>query len=443
MTHARRPSAALVMGVYSGFVAALAVLPVALVLVVWDTNAALALAGEKAIITAELRAGSDSLSLPDRFFDRLHVATIITISGGRQTVERGEALEVPMEASAFHNLCKNPGTYDFISLGGRRWAWSCARTHRGAVLTAVAPQTVSVVFVGFLLFILAAVVGLVTALVVLRVLSPLGRVRAALNRVGAGERNVTLQPTGLAELDEIVFEINDTAKAMEQREDAITAQIRVAQRMAKMVAHEVRNPLQSVELLTSLMVTENSLSERRETAEAIRHEIQDLDQVVSRLLKRSVGADLEVHVRPTDAKQLVEHFVQIHEAKASEQGIRLDTGDLTNVSALLDSALIGRSLENLLVNALQHAKERVKISVSTDDTAIEFSVEDDGAGVDPSIAGQVFAANVSRRQGGTGLGLALVRAVAEAHGGTASHRSSTLGGAQFTMALPIDPPSMP
>lgn len=425
------------MGVFSGFVAALAILPVALVLVAWDTNAALALAGEKAIITAELRAGSDSLSLPDQFFDRLNVATLVTLDGDRQTVERGESLSIPMDAAAFKNLCDRPGSYDFISLGGRRWAWSCATTRQGHALTAVAPQTVSVGFVGFLLFILVTVVGLVTALVVLRVLSPLTRVGQALDRVGAGERNVQLQPTGLAELDEIVFQINETAAAMEQREDAITAQIRVAQRMAKMVAHEVRNPLQSVELLTSLMVSENSLSERRQTAEAIRREIQDLDKVVNRLLKRSVGADLELHQRPTDPVALVDHLLQLHAPTAQERGIELRKGSVASQTVTMDSALVGRSLENLIINALQYASRVLLVQIEAIDDELVISVEDDGPGVDPSIAAQVFAPDVSRRPGGTGLGLALVRAVAEAHGGTAAHDASPLGGSRFEMRVPL------
>ncbi|MFK7929909.1 MAG: sensor histidine kinase [Myxococcota bacterium] len=428
------------MGVFSGFVAALAILPVALVLVVWDTNAGLSLAGEKAITTAELRAGSDTLELPNSFFDRLDVAFMVSIQGEEQVVERGEDLSIPMEASAFGNLCDRPGTYEFISLGGRRWAWSCATTPRGHILTAVAPHTVSVAFVGFLLFILVAVVGLVTALVVLRVLSPLTKVSQALNRVSSGERGVTLQPTGLAELDDIIFQINDTAAAMGQREDAITAQIRVAQRMAKMVAHEVRNPLQSVELLTSLMVSENSLSERRQTAEAIRKEIQDLDQVVSRLLKRSVGADLEINPRPTKAETLVQHLVQMHRASAHDGGVNLEVTGVCDRDILVDSALIGRSLENLLVNALHYAESRVRIQAIDVEGAVAFHVDDDGPGVASNIATQVFAANVSGREGGHGLGLALVRAVAEAHGGTATHTTSPLGGSRFILTVPTAPP---
>jgi len=189
-------------------------------------------------------------------------------------------------------------------------------------------------------------------------------------------------------------------------------------------------------------VSENSLSERRETADAIRKEIQDLDQVVSRLLKRSVGADLEIHPRLTQADTLVQHLLQMHSASAQDGGLRLEVTAVSDRELLVDSALVGRSLDNLLVNALHYAESRIQVEAVDVDGAVAFHVDDDGPGVAPNIAAQVFAANVSGRQGGNGLGLALVRAVAEAHGGTATHATSPLGGSRFVLTLPTAPPQV-
>ena len=441
MAKRRRPSAALLMGAFSGSIAALAVLPMAIVLVAWDTNDAIQLAAEKAVVMAEMRAAAEVLERPDELFQRVEVATMVHIGGdGTQVVERGEPLTIPFAGSRFETLCQQgPGSYDLISLQGRRWAWSCAPDPTGHVLVGVEPATISLLFVVFVLFTLMAVVGLVTALVVLRVLAPLSRVSSALSRVRAGQRDVRLTATGLAELDDMIFQVNDTASAMEQREDAIMARIQVAQRVARLVAHEVRNPLQSIELLTSLIVSERDADERRITGDAIRKEIRDLDQVVTQLLQRSVGDDLSLEVRPSDLADLVDHVRRLHTAEARRRGIQLEFGALEDIQLHVDSALLGRSLENLVRNAFQHAKSHIRVDAERVEDGVDLWVEDDGPGVDPSVADRAFSANVSLTPGGSGLGLALVQAVADAHGGHARHEVSPLGGARFVLHLPLRP----
>ena len=437
MAGPKRPSAPFIMGVFSGSVAALAVLPVALLLAAWDTDNALGLASEKAVLMAEFRVASEDIERPVRLFDKVDVGTMVFVKpDGQQVVEQGEALVIPVDDPSFKSLCANPGTSDLISLEGRRWAWSCGSGQAGRVLVGVEPHNVSLLFVTFLMFTLMAMVGLVTALAVLRVLMPLSRVTTALARVRGGERNVRLEGTGLAELDDIIYQVNDTAIAMEEREDTIMARIRVAQRMARMVAHEVRNPLQSIELLTSLLVVEEDPTERQATGDAIRKEVRDLDQVVTQMLRRSVGEDLSLLVRPTALRPLIDHVVKVHAATAEKDGISVRVGEVDSANLLVDSALLGRSLENLVQNAMQHATSRVEVSTHTTQNGVDILIDDDGPGVAASIADKAFSANVSLREGGTGLGLALVQAVAEAHGGTATHETSPLGGARFVLHLP-------
>lgn len=438
MKSLRRPSAPMVMGVYAGFVAALAVLPVALLFVTWSRGNALQLAGERAVVIAQLRSREPE---PDQRFlyEALQqVQGLVVIENGQTLVDQGpQSLAQDIRAPGLEDLCDRPGTYEFKSLGqGRHWAWSCAKSRNRTVYTAIDPSVVSTTFVAFLLFVLVLVVGLVTALVVLRVLQPLSRVSSALERVGAGERNVRLKPTGLAELDEIVYVVNDTAAAMEQREDAINMRIQLVQRLARMVAHEVRNPLQSMELLTSLLVSEEDPAERRATAQAVRREIQALDQVVDRMLRRSIGEDLDIQARPARLSTLISHVVRLHQPDAQAHGLKLVAQEVARDPVPVDRALVGRSLENLVVNALAYAKAEVRVGGSVNADDVELWVEDDGPGIDPEIADRVFEPNVSRRPGGTGLGLALVHAVAVAHGGEAYHERASLGGTRMVVRLP-------
>jgi nitrogen-specific signal transduction histidine kinase len=73
---------------------------------------------------------------------------------------------------------------------------------------------------------------------------------------------------------------------------------------------------------------------------------------------------------------------------------------------------------------------------------VRIDVEDDGEGVDPLIADRLFEPNVSQRQGGSGLGLALAYAVVDAHGGAIEVHRSRLGGADFRVLLPPTSPEV-
>ena len=90
-----------------------------------------------------------------------------------------------------------------------------------------------------------------------------------------------------------------------------------------------------------------------------------------------------------------------------------------------------------MINALQHARSLVRISAEVTDDDFFVFVDDDGPGVDETLTASLFDPNVSGRAGGSGLGLALVRAVAEAHQGEVSHEASKLGGARFVLRLPL------
>ena len=426
------------MGLFAGLLTALALLPAALLVVGLSWNQGLSVAAKRAQLLAELRLshGEDEAAFPYRAFD---AAAVVVRRGEDLTVEVGDAsLQALLRrhGDGFQALCREPG-HDYLQMDdGQRWAWACRKADDLAVLAAVDTTLLSPFSLGLVMALVILVVALVTALLILRLLTPLSRISSALVRVGAGERDVRLHPTGLPELDELIYHLNDAALAMEQREDAITARIRLVQNMARLVAHEVRNPLQSIELLTTLLQAEPDETARTEHATAIRQEIRVLDDVVHRLLRRSVGADLDLHGRPARLATLVGTVVRLLERQARTDGIQLTQGALPDIELVLDQALVGRSLQNLVLNGIQHAGSQVRISATVLDDEVQLHVDDDGPGVDPGLAERVFEPNVSGRAGGTGLGLALVREVVEAHKGRVHHADSPLGGARFTVTIP-------
>jgi signal transduction histidine kinase len=231
------------------------------------------------------------------------------------------------------------------------------------------------------------------------------------------------------------------ARAMEAREDAITARIEVVQQMARLVAHEIRNPLQSLELLTSLIANEESLEERRSLARAIQAEIRALDNVGDRVLREGAGSGaLRLHRSLTSLVPIVDQVIAIQRVKASKRGVQLVKGHVSSHAVFVDESLMERSLENLVINALQAVEDRlgmVQISVVHQADQLSIQVEDNGPGVAPELGESLFNVDVTTKSGGTGLGLALVKGVIEAHGGTIAHTQSSLGGARFIAKIPI------
>jgi signal transduction histidine kinase len=324
---------------------------------------------------------------------------------------------------------------------GLTWSTACLRVNELQVVAATIPKHGSYSQVGYFVLALATLVGMITALGVLRLLSPLTQVAQALDKVGAGERGIHVGASGLGELDELVDRVNATARAMEQREDAIMARIQVVQELARMVAHEVRNPLQTLEMLTALVAVEEDPVERYQITESIRTEIRELNAVVHRLLKGDPQRALSLQRTQQELSPFVQRVVSLRLPEAKMRGVKVITGKVSPKVIPIDGSLISRSIENLLINALQAVEDdsgKVKISILETTDALQIVVEDNGPGVDPAIGDQIYEVNVTSKKTGTGLGLALVKGVIEAHGGFIRHDQSPLGGARFTAQIPFD-----
>lgn len=335
----------------------------------------------------------------------------------------------------------------FVRVGTDRWAAACvARGQTHVVAVRRAGQGTGS-YLGYLVLALAIMGGVTTALGVLQLLSPLSQLSRAIEQLGSGDRGVRAQPTGIAELDDLIDRVNAAARAMEDREDAILSRSTVVQELARMVAHEVRNPLQSLELLSALIASEDDRGERDELARAIQGEIRLLDAVVQRLLRDSAGhGALTLHRTASSVAALVDKVLAFRRFEALSRGIRLERGPVDDVVLRLDRPLMSRALENLVVNALAVVPEdtgRIRVSAVVEDSTLHLRVDDNGPGVREDLADDLFQPGVTGRDDGTGLGLALVQGVIQAHDGYVSHAPSDLGGACFHAALPFESPPGP
>jgi PAS domain S-box-containing protein len=218
-----------------------------------------------------------------------------------------------------------------------------------------------------------------------------------------------------------------------QEEMARNQRLAAMGEMAASIAHEVRNPLGSIELFSSLMAEEEEPSERMKTLAQIRAAIQSVDHILSNLL--TFSRPLIPRTRAVSVRGLFTSCRELIEPLAKQKGVRLESKvalDCPDIQA--DEDLLKQALLNVLLNAFQatpkggRVEMRAESSQSKVDILMEGSmdgqehwldlvVEDTGEGIHPNVLPRVFDPFFTTRQGGTGLGLAIVHNIAKAHGG--------------------------
>jgi signal transduction histidine kinase len=212
--------------------------------------------------------------------------------------------------------------------------------------------------------------------------------------------------------------------------------------LATGVAHEVRNPLNSVQINLSILEQEllEVVPDRNahvfEVLGKIAGQIKRLDDFVSEFLRFARPPKLNVERLPV--RPLIAELAAFIAPECSMKGVRLDLDLRGPESALFDGFQLKQAILNLVLNALQAmpAGGHVTVRTAGDETRLVVAVADDGEGMSPETREQAFTPFFTTREGGTGLGLALVRRIAEQHGGSLTISSEPGEGTTVTMVLP-------
>ncbi|HSM03026.1 MAG TPA: HAMP domain-containing sensor histidine kinase [Longimicrobiales bacterium] len=207
--------------------------------------------------------------------------------------------------------------------------------------------------------------------------------------------------------------------------------------MARRVAHELKNPLTPIRI-GAASLTRNADPGVRDTGEMILEEVGRLDGMARDFSR--FGRPPQGPAAPVDVAELLESLRSRHAPDGPDAPrVELDLADeLPWVHGHHDA--LSRAVLNLLVNALEAldgtADGRVILSARPMAGGVEISVADNGPGVPEELRDQVWRPDVTTRRRGSGLGLAMVRQTAQAHGGEVRLVERSGGGADFRMVLP-------
>lgn len=216
------------------------------------------------------------------------------------------------------------------------------------------------------------------------------------------------------------------------------------------VSHEFKSPITGVRLLIERLVGDRSLSEGQTALyyDTIERELNRLERLVDRLLstQRVKTTPSRLHFEQIDPLEVIERVVSLLEPTASERGISIDVAVKGQSRPLkADRAALVDALGNLIDNAIKYSPPggRITVSLLTESDSLRFDIVDEGIGIPSDDLERIFERFFRSQSSdtldvrGTGLGLALVKAVAEAHDGKIEVHSSPGRGSTFSLHLPL------
>lgn len=227
-------------------------------------------------------------------------------------------------------------------------------------------------------------------------------------------------------------------------EDRLRADYAEIAQLAGGLAHEIRNPLSTMQLNLDLLAEDFAHPETQRDRRALQ-KIERVQKESHRL--QAILEDFLRYVRvqnlravPADLNEVVDILRDFQEGQAAAQGVVLRTHYEKSLPPIpLEVELFKQALLNLTLNALHAMPDGGELILTTrreGDWAV-LDVTDTGCGIRPEDQPRVFDAFFSTRPGGSGLGLPTVRRIVEAHGGTIGLESEPGRGTKFTIRLPI------
>lgn len=208
--------------------------------------------------------------------------------------------------------------------------------------------------------------------------------------------------------------------------------------LAAGVAHEVRNPLSSIKgFATHFRSLFPEKTPNHEAADILIREVNRLDRVIGELLEFARPSD--IRTIPTSFSEILHHSLRLVKADAERINVTITPRMQPLPPVHMDPDRITQVLLNLYLNALQAMPEggELLITAQADTNSVTLAIEDTGCGIPKEEMAHIFDPFYTTKSKGTGLGLAVVAKIMEAHGGGVSVTARETGGTIFTLTFPV------
>jgi two-component system OmpR family sensor kinase len=356
--------------------------------------------------------------------------------------ERERLSAVPREVVVLDDQDRTVGTGKALRVPGQGLEFDVDLSDRRSLTLRVAPRAGGPVGPApwrtpFGLGWMVALVGVAVALgvypIVRRLTKRLEALQRGVQRWGEGDLSVRVASEGQDEVADLSNRFNAAAGRIEEL-------VRSHKSLLANASHELRSPLTRIRMGLELMGDRPSPGAREEIA----RNIGELDQLIDEILLSSRLDAKEADMGTVETVDLTGLAAE----ECARSSAELDLVEGTDSEALNVQGvprLLRRAIRNLLENARRYGAGEISLQLEARDSLARVRVNDRGPGVPPSLRERIFEPfyrlpGASEREGGVGLGLALVKSIVERHGGTVRCEDRPGGGASFVLDLPAGRP---
>lgn len=276
---------------------------------------------------------------------------------------------------------------------------------------------------------------------------PIYDVVSAARRIASGELAEIPAGDRGDEIGDLTNSFNEMVNKLKENQ-ALQDRLRKAEQFSSLgqlasgIAHEIRNPLNFINL--SIDHIASKLSARKNSEEfarllgTMKEEVQRLNHLVSNFL--ALGKPLALNLKPTPVSPLLNEVLKVAERKVTEQKVVVKKSCKDSLPPLLvDAEQMKSCFMNVLLNSLQAMPfgGRLTISAAGDgDGVVAVSFADTGGGIPPDLLPRVFEPYFTTKSAGIGLGLSITKRIVEEHGGRIEVSSEVARGTTVTFYLP-------
>jgi signal transduction histidine kinase len=277
---------------------------------------------------------------------------------------------------------------------------------------------------------------------------PIKSVVDAVKRVAAGDLSINLRTNRKDEVGELTNSFNFMVERLRER-SAIEEKLREAEhlsgivQLAKSVAHEIRNPLNFINLSIDhirnkyLPLNERDRRDFEDMITSIKNEIQRLNGLVGNFL--DYGKSLKLSVQKTNLVLLIQDVISLISARAEKEHVKIFPNIESLPEVCVDPEFIKTCLLNVILNSFQAMPDGGNLFISSYsmDGKVFITIEDTGLGVSKENIQKIFDPFFSTKNDGLGLGLAMTKRIIEEHGGKITFESVEGKGSKVTLILPV------
>jgi light-regulated signal transduction histidine kinase (bacteriophytochrome) len=287
------------------------------------------------------------------------------------------------------------------------------------------------------------------------VVRPVKTLAGASRSLAEGDMSVRVPPSGTTEIGDLGRAFNSMADSIERGRREVAEHARELERsneeldrFAAVTSHDLQAPLATISMYVQLLEARHGkeLGSAGQLVDGISSATTHARELIRGLLEYSRAGRGELRLRRLEMNRVVSEVLDVLAGPIEEAGATVEVGEMPVVSG--DHRNICQVLQNLISNAVKFSDgdPHVKISADRVDSSWWFAVSDNGIGMEPSAAEEIFEP-FHRLHGegtypGTGIGLAVCERIIEHHGGRIWAESEPGKGSTFRFTLPVDVPAI-